>query len=250
MGATRDATCACSWPQPSAQRVGRRDAGRRPPAVHSRARGVALRTVSIVDDPALPRGWCHDRVVARVLSAELLTALRERRARRPPSVVAWPPPRRPFLDALRTLLRTPAADTARIAADFVQAMHALQTEVERDYDAFLLDMGMGPMAYLAADGRVLLDERTWDGDGVREADDDEAIGVLRVGAQKTGVALLLDLIPPMPADGAACPRCGGRGVAEPMPGFGHELLCFVCGGRGWALPRMIEAAVAGGWLPR
>lgn len=138
------------------------------------------------------------------------------------------------------------SDIKEVAAAFVDGMDDLQRDVERRFDAFLLDPGMGPMTYLTADGRVLLDRRTWDGDDVVEADDDEAISSLVVGAEKTGISALLTLIPP-PVDGATtCPHCGGRRRAALGPI--RELICVLCRGRGWATIEMIEAAKARGIL--
>src|SRR5579862_9313937 len=91
-----------------------------------------------------------------------------------------------------------AAGIEETAAGYVEGMARLQDEVEGGQDAFLLDPGMGPMLYLTADGRVLVDGRSWDGEGPREASDEEAIGALVVGAKKTGIDALLELIPRRP----------------------------------------------------
>ena len=62
----------------------------------------------------------------------------------------------------------------------------LQHEVEEAEDAFLLDDDMGPLFYLTADGRVLVDGRTWDGEALREAADGEAIGTLTLVGSESG----------------------------------------------------------------
>src|SRR5688572_9795464 len=116
----------------------------------------------------------------------------------------------------------------------------LQQEVEEAHDAFLLDADMGPLSYLTADGRVLVDGRTWDGEALREAADGEAIGTLTLAAKKTGIDALLDLIPKMPKKGSTCPVCSGSRWAEPMPGFGHKMVCVLCLGRGWVTPAMLK----------
>jgi len=92
-------------------------------------------------------------------------------------------------------------------------MDAWQDEVERAYDAFLLDPGMGPMVYLTADGRVLWDERGWDGDGVVEVTGVDARASLVVGARKTGLAALRALLPPAPAGAVVCLRRAVRPTA-------------------------------------
>ncbi len=117
-----------------------------------------------------------------------------------------------------------------------QAERAMRDRFENE-DTFLLDPGMGPAAFLTADGRVLLDFATWDGGPLREATDDEAVGALVVGAKKTGVAELLELIPPPPDGASVCPACDGRRWIA----FGHKagsdepgrMVCLDCRGRGW-----------------
>jgi hypothetical protein len=106
--------------------------------------------------------------------------------------------------------------------------------VERE-DAFLLDGGLGPGAYLTADGRILLDFR-WDEGPVREATDDEATSYIVVGAKKSGLAELLDLLPPRPPRASTCARCDGQRwiafgtvVGTNDPG---QVVCWDCSG--WA----------------
>ncbi|MDB4954198.1 MAG: hypothetical protein JWO36_1767 [Myxococcales bacterium] len=133
----------------------------------------------------------------------------------------------------------------------------LQDEVEDQQDAFLLDPGMGPMTYITADGRVLFDDRSFDdrsfdGEALREATDDEAIAALVVGAKKTGINALLELIPVQPLHSLECPACtGGRWTS--LPGYQRdaEFVCFLCRGRGWADQAMLDKAAAlGTWPPR
>jgi len=142
------------------------------------------------------------------------------------------------------------ADPARFGNEYVLAMDRLQEEVENEHDAFLLEPGMGPMLYLTADGRVLTDGRSWDGAPLRAATDSEAIAALVIGADKTGVRELLELLPPCPSDGVQCPMCAGRRRATPIPGMeGPPIICLLCGGRGWAVRPMLEAAAANGTWP-
>ena len=119
------------------------------------------------------------------------------------------------------------------ANEYVRSMHTWQDEIEAAHDAFLLDPGMGPMVYLTADGRILEDSRGWDGDAVVELTGDQANAALVVGAKKTGIPELLDLIPPPPPDARQCPKCKGARTAEPVEGFGLKFPCDACGSRGW-----------------
>jgi len=89
------------------------------------------------------------------------------------------------------------------------------------------------MLYLTADGRVLEDSRGWDGDAVVELTGEQANAALVIGAKKTGISGLLDLLPPRPPDGKVCPKCNGTRTAEPIEGFGQKFPCDMCGSRGW-----------------
>ena len=119
----------------------------------------------------------------------------------------------------------------------VRDARAYIDEIEEREDAFLLDPGLGPSAYLTADGRVLIDPRDYDAEPLREATEDEAISYLVVGARKTGVGELLALLP-APAPGSKkCARCEGRRWVrlsvqdEENPSF--AVVCGDCSGRGW-----------------
>ncbi len=178
----------------------------------------------------------------------LLAQLRERRAQQR---ARWQPraptSRTPSLiETFKGLVSSAAPDTKEAAATFVEGMGALQIEVEDREDAFLLDPGMGPMAYLTTDGRVLEDHRSWDGDGLREAMLDDAIAALVVGAKKTGIADLLSLVPPCPDDGSRCPRCEGERWDKPLREHGLEIICGLCRGRGWMTNVLLEVAKARG----
>jgi len=110
----------------------------------------------------------------------------------------------------------------------VQARRAHTDDVIEQNDAFLLDPGLGPALYLTSDGRVLVDYREWNGSPVREATPEEAIIALVIGARKTGVAELLSLLPPPPADAQTCPICQGTHYAGEQ-----KWMCPKCSGRGW-----------------
>lgn len=129
-------------------------------------------------------------------------------------------------------------------------MEDIQEEVEGEHDAFLLDPGMGPMSFLTSAGRILVDGRNWDGEVLREATEEEAIGALVVGAEKTGIRTLLDLVPSRPMDGSTCPMCSGARraklyPAEPLP----RMVCLLCRGRGWVVQSMLEEAASSGLWP-
>lgn len=109
-------------------------------------------------------------------------------------------------------------------------------EVEKEHDAFLLDPGMGPEIFLTADGRILIDERDWNGKPLREARSDEVVSALVVGAQKTGIVELLELIPPRPENGIACHKCQGSRWVRLAPTMDGEVVCVWCGGLGWRSP--------------
>jgi len=133
---------------------------------------------------------------------------------------------------MSTLDDLSSEDAIAATADlYVQLMDTSQDEVEAAYDAFLLDPGMGPMTYLTADGRVLQDERTWDGDAVCEVQDAELESkCIVVGAKKTGIRELLDLLPERPPDAVICGRCDG---ARWSLLFNHLHPCMGCGALGW-----------------
>jgi hypothetical protein len=171
------------------------------------------------------------------LSEPLLVALRRRRAeqrlaqaKRVPARPQEPPQAaveaRSLVGVVQELFSAKVGVEAA-AAGYVSGMDGLQEDVEVGHDAFLLDPGMGPMLDLTGDGRVLVDGRSWDGEALREADDAEAIAALVVGAKKTEIEALLDLIPRRPDDGESCPMC----EAELMPGHGPAS-CALCAAGG------------------
>lgn len=105
---------------------------------------------------------------------------------------------------------------------------------EDELNAFLLHPGMGPLIYITVDGRILIDERSWTGDALREAaDDDEAIESVVIGASMTGIDALLDLLPPAPPAAALCPECTGARRGILIPDRQITVVCHSCHGRGW-----------------
>jgi hypothetical protein len=162
---------------------------------------------------------------------ERLRARREEQRQARQAHAAAARPQRNFIDSIRHLFsgQVSAHDAALC---YVAAMNTWQDEIEIGHDAFLLDPGMGPMVYLTSDGRILEDSRGWDGDSVVELAGDRANAALVVGALKTGIMELVDLIEPPPPGATVCEKCHGARIAEPVPGFGHELPCDACGCRG------------------
>jgi hypothetical protein len=104
---------------------------------------------------------------------------------------------------------------------------------EDELNAFLLHPGMGPLIYITVDGRILIDERTWNGDVLREAADDEAIESVVIGASMTGIDALLDLLTPPPPAAAPCPECTGTRWVTLIPDRHITVVGPTCHGRGW-----------------
>jgi hypothetical protein len=156
-----------------------------------------------------------------------LDQLRARRSRRKP--VPAVSNDRPILTTVELAMRAGELDTHAAANAFCEDMDRLHTEVEDKYDAFLLDPGIGPMTYITSDGRILRDFRTWDGEGLQfETSLDGVISALVVGAKKTDIVSLLDLIPPL-GNGSECSTCRGTRWFQLQKG---EIVCPKCGGRG------------------
>jgi hypothetical protein len=116
-------------------------------------------------------------------------------------------------------------------------MRDVNDDVTTSQNAFLLEPGLGPGAYLTNDGRVLIDGRYWDQSELREATDDEAIAALVVGAFKTGISELLALLPTTPHHAVVCETCAGsrwvRAGTDVLTGEPGQMLCYKCRGRGW-----------------
>ncbi len=106
--------------------------------------------------------------------------------------------------------------------------------IEDEHDAFLLDPGLGPSTYLTADGRILWDDAMW---GV-EAGLGPAYAAILVGARKTGIADLRQLLPVRPSGARNCPECAGtgllgRGEWKDVNGRPMSVGCPGCWGMGW-----------------
>ena len=122
-----------------------------------------------------------------------------------------------------------------LPADLLEQLRNLRASrpvdaIERAHDAFLLDPGLGPPTYLAADGRILWDD-TDDFWGVQPTRSEAYVAIV-VGARKTGVRDLLRLLPPRPPGTPNCPECNGAGqfAADTMQ---LEVVCSACRGIGW-----------------
>ena len=173
------------------------------------------------------------------LSAELLAQLRARRAsqrrdRRPAEAHVGASPS--LVGMLKAAFPSEQPDAKLLATEYVQGMDRMQLEVEDEYDAFLLDPGMGPMAYLTSDGRVFWDSRSWDGDGLSEVTGNDAIATIVVGAEKTGIADLLSVLPACPDTAPparnAPANVGRNSCVATAPGW-----CVCCAtGRGGSSP--------------
>ena len=158
---------------------------------------------------------------------ETLEQLRARRSQRKPA--PYGPADRPIISTTNLIKNIEELDAQQAATEFCNDMNRLQVEVENEYDAFLLDPGMGPMTYITADGRIIRDYRTWDGEGIRvETKLDNIVKALVVGADKTGIDSLLDLIPRL-KDGAQCATCNGARWYQLQNG---RTICPTCAGRG------------------
>ena len=92
-------------------------------------------------------------------------------------------------------MRFVVADLLRVQLQAWRERRAPHDVFEREHDAFCLDGGLGPAFYLTTQGLVLRDGVGWDDEPVREAPDAEAVQALVVGAKKTGIRDLLDLLP-------------------------------------------------------
>src|SRR4051812_42581644 len=111
----------------------------------------------------------------------------------------------------------------------------------REHDAFMLDPGLGPDLILTTDGRVLEDGTSWDGTPIRETTDNGALEAIVMGFKKTGLAALLELLPPRPATASDCPQCLGNRFAPPhvegatpeQLGRFRRYICTSCHGLGW-----------------
>jgi hypothetical protein len=122
----------------------------------------------------------------------------------------------------------------------VEAAREWRDEITREYDAFLLDAGLGPVTYLSTDGRVIWDDSiggdcVWGVEGTSA----EAYMAIVAGAHKTGVTRLLDLLPKRPPDAIDCRECDGsgwfnsHGQLVDVNGQPFSFVCTACAGLGW-----------------
>jgi hypothetical protein len=117
----------------------------------------------------------------------------------------------------------------------VEASREYRDGIMGKYGAFLLDPGLGPATYLLPDGRVLWSDCDW---GVEGTQADVYMAIV-VGAYKTGVRRLLDLLPPRPLDASDCQECDGtgwfsfHGQLVDVNGSPFSVVCMTCAGLGW-----------------
>jgi hypothetical protein len=118
-----------------------------------------------------------------------------------------------------------------------RAQRSWRDPIEWDYDAFLLDPGLGPATYLTADGRILWDDDGWGVQATRR----EIYVALTAGARKTGITALLALLPARPEDADPCTRCDGTGRWAGLRSVSGEVIsmcCPDCGSLGWHSSRL------------
>lgn len=116
-------------------------------------------------------------------------------------------------------------------------------------DVFLLDPGLGPATFLTRDGRVV-----WEDDwGVAPVAAQAYAGII-VGAKKTGVRELLELLPDRPDACEDCADCRATGwfdlgdVSPEAPEHPLRFVCPKCGGLGWRRDIVSVPADTAAWI--
>jgi hypothetical protein len=125
----------------------------------------------------------------------------------------------------------------RLSPSLLEALRLLRDQrghesITRQFDAFMLDPGLGPATFVSSDGRVLWDDDGWGVKGTRA----DAFASILAGAQKTGLPELRELLPSRPADASDCSGCAGLGRIKLSPQVSS--LCMTCGGLGWSSPTL------------
>ena len=126
----------------------------------------------------------------------------------------------------------------------------IQDPVKGPLDVFLLDPGLGPATFLTRDGCVV-----WEDDWGVAPIMTQAYAAIIVGAKKTGVRELLDLLPVRSDACEDCGECRGSGWLElgagatETSGLPFRIVCTKCGGLGFRrdvaqLPAEVAAWVA------
>jgi ribosomal protein S18 acetylase RimI-like enzyme len=132
----------------------------------------------------------------------------------------------------------------QLPADLFQRLHGKQAgrgpvDPERAH-LVCLHTDMGASFYLAADGRILVDDVILQ-TPLEEADRRGAISALILGARNLRSPELLSFLPPRTANAVDCVRCGGGGWWA-LPGnttpAGAKMLCPDCCGLGWSVDDM------------
>lgn len=125
----------------------------------------------------------------------------------------------------------------RVSPTLLEALRALRDKrghepITRQFDAFMLDPGLGPATFLSSDGRVLWDDDGWGVKGPRA----DAFASILAGVQKTGLSELRELLPHRAADASDCSRCTGLGRIKIS--LQVSPICMTCGGLGWCSPTL------------
>lgn len=113
-------------------------------------------------------------------------------------------------------------------------------DITERFDAFLLDPGLGPATYLTRDGRIVWYDDMWGIVGTRG----EALIAVRVGARKSGIAGLEDLLPVRRTDASDCAHCVATGQFDAdgqmrdYEGRPFWIVCAECAGLGWRSPTL------------
>ncbi len=100
------------------------------------------------------------------------------------------------------------------------------------YDAFLLDSGLGSAKYLTRDGRIVWDDEVWEVEGTYL----DALAAISIGARKSGISLLLQLLPVRPHTATDCVNCAASGrvvLPHSDKASTFHITCWQCGGLGW-----------------
>ncbi len=119
----------------------------------------------------------------------------------------------------------------------LQSKQNYPDDVLKSEDAVVMTSGLGPAMYLTFDGRIII-HPYMDDESPREASDPkEAYSAIVVGAKTRGIPELLFLLPPRPNDAMDCSACQSSGwmvFGKDMDGKPIEIVCWECGGIGWA----------------
>jgi hypothetical protein len=121
-----------------------------------------------------------------------------------------------------------------------QSSQFFTDKIAESEDAVVMTLGLGDAMYLALDGRVIIDEFSWEPEEQkppREAKDaKEMFTAIVVGAKKRNAPELLSLLPSRSESAVDCAACDCRGwkrLGTRADGNPNEMVCWECGGVGW-----------------